>query len=83
MPVLLENARNSGQWFIWVAEENGEIVSHIFIELIHKVPRPGRVIYPFVYMTNVFTSKEYRNKGIGSKLRRYDTEINIRVALME
>jgi GNAT superfamily N-acetyltransferase len=65
---FLENALNSGQWFIWVAEENGEIVSHIYIELIHKVPRPGRVTFPFAYMTNVYTIKEFRNKGIGSLL---------------
>ncbi|PEB50693.1 GNAT family N-acetyltransferase [Bacillus pseudomycoides] len=65
---FLENALNSDQWFIWVAEENGEIVSHIYITLIQKVPRPGRITHPFAYMTNVFTIKEYRNKGIGSKL---------------
>lgn len=65
---FLENALNSGQWFIWVAEENDKILSHIYIELIQKVPRPGRVTRPFAYMTNVYTINEYRNKGIGSKL---------------
>ncbi|HZH61010.1 MAG TPA: GNAT family N-acetyltransferase [Metabacillus sp.] len=57
--------------FIWVAEENEKIVSHIYIELIQKVPRPGRITHPFVYMTNVYTIKEFRNKGnkgIGSEL---------------
>ncbi|GIN84594.1 hypothetical protein J6TS2_09800 [Heyndrickxia sporothermodurans] len=49
-------------------EENGKIVSHIYIELIEKVPRPGRTTYPFAYMTNVYTVPEYRNKGVGSKL---------------
>ncbi|MBD8068772.1 GNAT family N-acetyltransferase [Bacillus sp. PS06] len=65
---FLENALKSDRWFIWVAEENEEIVSHIYIELIQKVPRPGRVTYPFAYMTNVYTIQEYRNKGIGSRL---------------
>jgi RimJ/RimL family protein N-acetyltransferase len=65
---FLENALNSGQWFIWVAEENGKIVSHIYIELINKVPRPGRITYPFAYMTNVYTVPEYRKKGIGSEV---------------
>ncbi|MET3698824.1 ribosomal protein S18 acetylase RimI-like enzyme [Bacillus oleivorans] len=65
---FLESALNSGQWFIWVAEDNGKIVSHIYIELIQKVPRPGRITYPFAYITNVYTIKEYRNKSIGSKL---------------
>lgn len=67
---FLEHALKSRQWFIWVVEENGKIVSHIYIELIQKVPRPGRITHPFAYMTNVYTVPEYRNKGIGSKLLR-------------
>lgn len=67
---FLENALNSGNWFIWVAEEDEKIVSHIYIELIQKVPRPGRITFPFAYMTNVYTIKKYRSKGIGSKLMK-------------
>jgi GNAT superfamily N-acetyltransferase len=65
---FLENAIDSKQWYIWVAEDNGSIVSHIFLELIHKVPRPGKKTNPFVYMTNVYTLPHYRSKGIGSEL---------------
>lgn len=65
---FLESALKSNQWFIWVAEDRGKIVSHIYIELIHKVPRPGRVTHPFAYMTNVYTILEYRNRGVGSKV---------------
>ncbi|SHH28420.1 GNAT family N-acetyltransferase [Virgibacillus chiguensis] len=66
--IFLENAMNSSQWFIWVAEENEKVISHIYVELIQKVPRPGRVTHPFAYMTNVFTIPDYRNKGVGSKM---------------
>jgi GNAT superfamily N-acetyltransferase len=65
---FLENALSSNRWFIWIAEDDGKIVSHIYIELIQKVPRPGRVTHPFAYMTNVYTIKEFRGKGIGSEL---------------
>lgn len=65
---FLANAIDGGDWFIWVAEEDGKVVSHMYIELIQKVPRPGRVTRPFAYMTNVYTVPEYRGKGIGSKL---------------
>lgn len=65
---FLENALNSSQWFIWVAEENEKVISHIYIEVIQKVPRPGRTTFPFAFMTNVYTVPEYRNKGVGSKL---------------
>ncbi|GIQ69010.1 N-acetyltransferase [Xylanibacillus composti] len=66
--VFLHKAMSNGKWFIWVAELNDKIVSHIYIELIDKVPKPGRTTYPFVYMTNVYTIPEYRSKGIGGRL---------------
>ena len=66
--MILWKAIQSDIWSIWVAEENGMIVSNIYIELIHKVPRPGRITHPFAYMTNVYTKPDYRGKGIGSKL---------------
>lgn len=65
---FLETAIQGDQWYIWIAEQDGIVISHIYIELIQKVPRPGRTTYPFAFMTNVFTLKEYRNKGIGSRL---------------
>lgn len=65
---FLENAIESDTWFIWVAEEGTKIVSHIYIELIQKVPRPGRITFPFAFMTNVYTVQDFRNKGIGSNL---------------
>ncbi|WP_144510174.1 GNAT family N-acetyltransferase [Bacillus sp. FJAT-22090] len=65
---FLENALKNETWFIWVAEEEAKIISHIYIQLISKVPRPGRITYPFAYMTNVYTIQKYRNQGIGSKL---------------
>jgi GNAT superfamily N-acetyltransferase len=67
---FLVNALNSNQWFIWVAEDKGQIASHIYIELIQKVPRPGRMNHPFAYMTNVYAIPEYRNGGVGSKVLR-------------
>lgn len=67
---FFDDALNSHQWFIWVAVENEKIVSHIYIELMQKVPRPSKTTHPFAYMTNVYTLPEYRNKGIGSNLLR-------------
>ncbi|NDI33182.1 GNAT family N-acetyltransferase [Chengkuizengella sediminis] len=70
---FLLNAFNNNHWYIWVVEIEGKIVSNIYIEVIHKVPRPGRITYPFGYMTNVYTIPESRGLGLGSKLM---TEIN-------
>lgn len=65
---FLEQAIRGERWHIWVAEADGVIVSHIYIQLIDKVPRPGRITYPFAYMTNVYTDPDYRSRGIGSQL---------------
>ncbi len=65
---FIEAALGGNKWFVWVVEQKGLIVSHIYIELIDKVPRPGRITHPFAYMTNVYTLPEYRGQGIGSKL---------------
>lgn len=43
---FLSNAFQSDTWSIWVAEEDAMVVSNIYIELIHKVPRPGRITHP-------------------------------------
>ncbi|GAA3405208.1 GNAT family N-acetyltransferase [Paenibacillus hodogayensis] len=67
---FLEAVIDGGKWFIWVAEKEARIVSHIYVELIDKVPRPGRNTHPFAYMTNVYTVPEYRSRGIGSQLLR-------------
>lgn len=67
---FLTHALSKGQWYIWVAEADGAVVSHIYIELVHKVPRPGRATFPFAYMTNVYTLPEYRSRGIGGQLLR-------------
>jgi GNAT superfamily N-acetyltransferase len=65
---FLEEAIRGERWHIWIAEVDGVIASHMYIQLIDKVPRPGRITYPFAYMTNVYTDPEYRSRGIGSQL---------------
>lgn len=39
---FLMKAINSGDWHIWVAEAEASIVSHMYLQFIHKVPRPGK-----------------------------------------
>jgi len=65
---FLAEAIRSDRWFIWVAEREGRLYSHAYIQLVSKVPRPGRVTHPFAYMTNVYTVPVSRGSGIGSQL---------------
>lgn len=47
---------------IIVAEENGVVVSAMFVYLIPKLPKPNGNAKYIAYLTNVYTKKEYRNK---------------------
>jgi len=74
MTQFLEEAHTSGKWGIWVAEEDGLIVSHVYIERIRKVPRPLSFNAEMGYLTNMFTYPEFRGKGIGAELLRHAVE---------
>lgn len=66
---FLLKAIQSGNWYIWIAEFDGSLVSHMYLQLIHKVPRPGKSSDPYYgYVTNVYTRPAFRNLGIGSKI---------------
>jgi len=57
------------RWKIFVAEAEGEVVSHMYVQLIEKVPRPGKVTRAFAYVTNVYTRPAYRGRGIGGQVQ--------------
>ena len=65
---FLTDAISSSNWDIWVAEVGGQIVSHVYVALIDKVPRPVRGYRRIAYMTNVYTRPPHRASGIGGRL---------------
>ena len=65
---FLQEAHDSGRWAFWVAEQNGEIVAHAFVQRVRKVPNPNRLHDEIGYLTNVYTRPEMRNQGIGEGL---------------
>lgn len=66
---FLVKAIEGGDWYIWVAEVDQAIVSHMYLQLIHKVPRPGKSLDPyFGYVTNVYTRPSLRGQGIGTRI---------------
>ncbi|MFC3773173.1 GNAT family N-acetyltransferase [Paenibacillus sp. GCM10012303] len=68
---FLIKAIGSGDWYIWVAEVDRTIVSHMYLQLIHKVPRPGKSPDPYYgYVTNVYTRPAFRSQGLGTEIHR-------------
>jgi GNAT superfamily N-acetyltransferase len=58
-------------WSCWLAEENGTILSTIFIERVERIPTPKSLISDLGYITNVYTRPAYRQKGIGAELMKH------------
>lgn len=65
---FLVEAISVGNWDIWVAEVSGQLISHVYVALIDKVPRPERENRRIAYMTNVYTRPSHRSSGIGTRL---------------
>jgi len=65
---FLHDALRSGDWSIWMAEQEGRLIANIYVHLVQKVPRPGRFGQRYGYVTNVYTEPDVRNAGIGSAL---------------
>ena len=57
--------RFSDDYYCWVAEDNGLIVSHIHIIITRKLPKPGNLNSFYGRLSQVRTIPEYRNQGIG------------------
>ena len=67
---FVEQALASGVWAIWVAERDGRLIANIWVQIIHKVPRPGRFVThnSYGYITNVYADPDVRGQGIGTRL---------------
>lgn len=61
----------SGKWGFWLADEGGEIVAHMFVQRIDKIPRPNYFDSAMGYLTNVYTKPRWRDQGIGGELMRH------------
>ena len=65
---VVRDGLETGRWTVWIAEWRGEIVAHVYVGLIEKIPRPEPGERWIGYLTNVYTRIEHRNRGIGSCL---------------
>ncbi len=68
---FLKEAISTGHWTCWVAVSSGDIVSHVYIQRISKVPKPSKTKDTFGYVTNFYTKQYVRGQGIGRKLLQH------------
>lgn len=65
---FLRQGLREQRWTYWVAQQDGQIVSHIYIQRVPKVPKPNKLDDALGYVTNVYTRPAYRGQGIGTQL---------------
>ena len=64
---FLQQGLAEQRWTYWVAEQDAQIVSHIYIQRVPKVPKPNK-LDALGDVTNVYTRPAYRGQGIGTQL---------------
>lgn len=67
---FVRHALATDQWVIWLAESDGRLVSHVYVQIVGMVPRPGRFARRWGYAAAVYAAPDARNQGIGSTLLR-------------
>jgi GNAT superfamily N-acetyltransferase len=58
-------------WHAWVAEEDdGRLVGCVWLQLVEKVPHPGRGRWerPVAYVTSMYVEPDRRDEGLGRAL---------------
>ena len=56
---------------VWVAEDEGEIVSTVGVCFYNYPPTFRNATGKIAYLTNVYTKDEYRNRGIATDLLKH------------
>jgi GNAT superfamily N-acetyltransferase len=67
-PWMRERLAEYTPWRCWVAESGGDLVGHLWLQLIEKIPNPAPELEQHGYITNVFVLPEARGSGAGSRL---------------
>jgi GNAT superfamily N-acetyltransferase len=65
---MQEQLDHPDRWRCWVAEDVDELVGHLWVQLIEKIPNPGSEPEHHAYITNFFVSEKCRAQGVGSML---------------
>jgi GNAT superfamily N-acetyltransferase len=64
----LEDRLTGGRWLAWVAECDGEVRGHVFVNRVEKMPSPLPHSAELGYVTNFYVQPGYRGRGLGRAL---------------
>lgn len=60
--------KTNSYYKIFVAMEDGLVLGTMYLGVLPKLPNPKSEAKSIGYLTSVYTRKEYRNQGVGSRL---------------
>lgn len=67
-PWMAERLAEGGPWCCWVAEDEGGIAGHAWVQLLEKVPNPVEEREHHAYVTNCYVVPARRGGGTGGRL---------------
>jgi GNAT superfamily N-acetyltransferase len=59
---------DSGAWRCWVLDDGGQLLGHVWVQLLEKIPNPVNEPELHAYVTNFYIVPEKRDRGLGRKL---------------
>jgi GNAT superfamily N-acetyltransferase len=66
---FVREALGSQRLVYWLAEtDEGEVVAHMAVFIVHTIPRPSRLQDQWGYLTDCYTRPPFRDRGIGQEL---------------
>lgn len=65
-----EHLPDERRWRCWVAEEDGQLIGAVWLQLVAKIPNPRSEPEHHAYLTNFFIRESARGQGLGSRLLR-------------
>lgn len=68
---FLREGLSSGSHAYWLAVEDDEILSRVFVQRISMAPRPCKINDQWGYVTNAYTLPAHRGEGIGGALMKH------------
>lgn len=67
-PWMRERLAPGSHWRCWVTESDGEVVGHLWLQLIEKIPNPAPELELHGYITNVYVRPEKRGAGAATAM---------------